>query len=83
MKHDEVIVGKNYWTMVGSKPVEVEVIKVNSYLGYKFRRIWTFSKCRQTTYSRHAEELFENYNELRDFIFPKLIDENGKEKTTG
>ena len=72
MKHDDVIEGKKYWTMVGSKPVEVEVIKVNSYLSHKFRRIWTFSICSQNTYTRHAEELFLTYDELKDFTFPDL-----------
>lgn len=72
LKHDEIIEGKKYWTMVGSKPVKVEVIQVNSYLGYKFRRIWTFNECRKTAYTRHAEELFLTYEELRDFTFPPL-----------
>ena len=70
MEHEEVKEGTQLWTMVGNKPVSVEVVKKYSELGYQFRRIHVWVECKNTTYVRHAEELFLSYQELKDLVFP-------------
>lgn len=72
MEHDDVKVGMKIWTMVGNAPAEVDVIIVNEPLSDRFRRIWVHRPCKQTTHTRHAEELFPSAEALRDYLFPTL-----------
>lgn len=72
MKHEEVEVGKKYWTMIANKPFEVEVIHKYSYLGHRFRRINVYRKCDSGLKSRHAEELFKTREALKNHVFPEL-----------
>lgn len=81
MDINEVKVGDKVWTMVGKRPVKMEVFKVpekdksqkNKYLK-RFRNIWLNNPCKRESYTRYSWELFKTYEELRDFIFPDLED---------
>lgn len=72
MTHSEVQVENKYWTMIANIPYEVEVVYKHSELGHKFRRIGVVKVISPTNiYSRHAEELFESREDLKNHVFPE------------
>lgn len=74
MSYDEIIPSQELWTMVGSKPLEVQVIRKYTLKGMLktdiTHKVWLWSESRRTTYQREPWQLFKTYEELRNFVFP-------------
>lgn len=75
MNYEEIIPGQKIWTMVGSKPIEMEVLREYTLKGILkidiTHKVWLWSEPRRTTYQREPWQLFKTYEGLRDFVFPQ------------
>ena len=76
MTTDKIKEGDQLWTMVGSRPIKMEVFSIHSFKStwcdFMHHTIWLHEAERRTTYTRKPNELFKTYNQLRDYVFPKL-----------
>ena len=75
MIYEDINVGDKLWSMRGSFPVKMEVIKTwkcKHLGGWWCYYVTMWDENKRSTHSRHPDQLFKTYNELRDFIFPEI-----------
>lgn len=71
-KHKDIKLEGVYWTMIRNFPYKVKVAYIHSDLKHhRFRRIGVYKTNVENSqiYSRHAFELFNSKEELKNYIF--------------
>ena len=70
MLFKEIVTDESYWTMRGNIPIKMKIISKNEGMK-RFPNIWMLDEIAKTVHTRYSEQIFKEYNNLRDYVFPK------------